>query len=57
MAITIIMKKDDGDQVEMTLGPECCDDTDWEEVCYQIGCKVARRLATPSSGHADGELL
>jgi hypothetical protein len=46
MAVTIIMKKDDGNQVEMTLDPECCDDSDWEEVCYQKGCDVARKLAT-----------
>jgi len=46
MAVTIIMRKDDGDQVEMTLDPESCDDSDWEEVCYQMGCRVARKLAT-----------
>jgi len=46
MAMTIIVKKDDGDQVEMTLDPECHDDGNWEEVCYQIGCSVSRELAT-----------
>jgi len=44
MAITIIVKEDDGDQVEITLDPECHDDGEWEEVCYQIGCSVAREL-------------
>ena len=35
MAVTIIVKKDNGDQVEMTLNPECHADSDWAEVCYQ----------------------
>ena len=45
MAITIIVKEDNGDQVEITLDPERHDDGDWEEVCYQIGCSVSRELA------------
>lgn len=56
MAMTIIVKEDDGDQVEITLDPECHDDGEWEEVCYQIGCSVARELATRWLG-AIGERL
>jgi hypothetical protein len=45
MTIQIIVKEDIGDQVEMTLDPSCYADSEWEEVCYQIGCAVARELA------------
>ncbi len=46
MAMTIIVKEDGGDQVEMKLDPECHADSEWEEVCYQTGCWVSRELAT-----------
>lgn len=43
MAITIIIKED-GVKQEKTLTLEC-DNEDWEERCYAVGCAVARELA------------
>jgi len=45
MAMTIIIKDDDGKQVETTLDFDEHHDRDWEEVCYQLGCAVAREVA------------
>ena len=45
MAITIIIKEDGAKQAK-TFTLECeCDNEDWEERCYQLGCAVARELA------------
>ena len=43
MAIEIIVKDDSGKQVEITLELE--NDQNWEEICYQVGCQVAREIA------------
>ena len=43
MAIAIIVKNDDGSQVEIPLEP--ADYKNWEEECYQVGCKVATEVA------------
>ena len=44
MAIEIIVKDDSGKQVKMTVELE--NDQNWEEICYQVGCQVAREIAT-----------
>ena len=44
MAITIIIKDDSGKQVEISVELE--NDQNWEEVCYQLGCQVAKEIAT-----------
>jgi|GEM_PF-1437239 len=43
MAIEIIVKDDSGKQVEITVDLE--NDQNWEEICYQAGCEVAREIA------------
>ena len=44
MAIEIIVKDDSGNQVKTVIDIEI-QDKDWEENCYQLGCRVARELA------------
>ena len=43
MAIEIIVKDDSGKQVEITVELE--NDQNREEICYQVGCEVAREIA------------
>ncbi len=43
MAMTIIIKDEHGNQVEISVEP--ADDKNWEEKCYQMGCEVAREMA------------
>ncbi len=43
MAMKIIIEYDNEKQVEISV--ELDEDKNWEEVCYQIGCKVAREVA------------
>lgn len=43
MAITIIVKDDQGNQVETCM--ELDDDKNWEEKCYAVGCGVSRSVA------------
>ena len=43
MAITIIIKDDHMKQAEISVELE--NDSDWEEICYRLGCQVARELA------------
>lgn len=45
MAMTIIIKDDDGKQVEMTVDFDEYHDREREEVCYQLGCAIARKVA------------
>lgn len=47
MAVRIIIEEDNRKQVEITLEPEHHDDKEWEEICYQLGCEVAREIANP----------
>jgi hypothetical protein len=44
MAMKIILIDDNGNQ-EKTLMDVEIQDKDWEENCYQLGCKVARAAA------------
>ena len=44
MAITIIVKDDDGNQAEIRVELE--DDGNWEEKCYGVGCQVSKEVAT-----------
>jgi hypothetical protein len=44
MAITIIIKDDSGKQVEISVELES--DQNWEEVFHQVGCQVAKEIAT-----------
>jgi hypothetical protein len=43
MAITIIIKDDHRNQAEISVELE--NDEDWEEICYRLGCQVARELS------------
>ena len=45
MAITIMIQEDGIDQGETFTVSFECDNEDWEEECYQLGCKVARKVA------------
>ncbi len=44
MAIKIILTDDSGNQGKTLMDVEI-QDMDWEENCYQVGCKVARAVA------------
>ena len=44
MAMKIIQIDDNGNQEEILMDVEI-QDKDWEESCYQLGCRVARALA------------
>lgn len=44
MASKIILIDDEGNQVETVIDVEI-HDKDWEENCYQLGCRVARAIA------------
>ena len=44
MAMKIILVDDEGDQGKTLIDMET-QDKDWEEDCYQLGCRVAREVA------------
>ena len=57
MAITIMMQEDGVDQGETLTVSFECDDEDWEEECYQLGCKVAREVAIRVLGTMEERLF
>ena len=56
MAIKIILVDDSGNQGKTVLNVEI-QDMDWEENCYQLGCRVARAVANRYLAQKEEQIL
>ena len=56
MAIKIILVDDSGNQGKTVLNVEI-QDMDWEENCYQLGCRVARAVANRYLAQNEDQIL